>query len=283
LVDGTQLKPENSNVSANWNVPNGTEIAQGTRTDRIVPQSIDAKNIQGSVNPAYGHFYNFVAATANWVGQDTNADSPQDICPKGWNMPTGKVGGDFSALNTAMAGAGATTQGYSQTSYENWQPNAAFPGVFSGNYGWTNFENQGTQGRYSSTTSLGATYSYTPYFDSGSIIFDEYKYKYLGFPIRCVLTTPTPTLTESTSSNPNPSPNNIYQQTPTDITITGTNFLSTATVKIGDTLDCAVKTVTSTKIVCRAPVSTEAKTFALVVTQNRKDSNSVWFTYRNYQ
>ncbi|MBR5647364.1 hypothetical protein IKW73_00255 [Candidatus Saccharibacteria bacterium] len=59
----------------------------------------------------YGAYYNYCAASAgsyccNW-GKGT-VDATEDICPAGWRMPTGGVGGEFQTLGNAITNTDGT-------------------------------------------------------------------------------------------------------------------------------------------------------------------------------
>jgi uncharacterized protein (TIGR02145 family) len=52
------------------------------------------------LDPTYGGYYNYHTAAGGWNGDgiDTNVNTPQSICPKGWRLPTGTYGGEFDYL-----------------------------------------------------------------------------------------------------------------------------------------------------------------------------------------
>ena len=85
----------------------GTPLVNST--SRSVPST------GGYAGAKYGVYYNFCAASAGsfCYGDNTNAGSPvgnasEDICPKGWRMPTGGAYGEYQAL----ADLTATTADY---------------------------------------------------------------------------------------------------------------------------------------------------------------------------
>ncbi len=84
--------------SADSNLPNG-------ETWDIPASSIsgfseaDANNVY--IDNTYGGYYTFYAATAGWGTTSldvTRVNSPKDICPKGWRLPTGSVEGEYYTL-----------------------------------------------------------------------------------------------------------------------------------------------------------------------------------------
>lgn len=51
------------------------------------------------LDETYGGYYNFYTATGGWgTGSLNEGTAPQDICPKGWRLPTGGEGGEFETL-----------------------------------------------------------------------------------------------------------------------------------------------------------------------------------------
>ena len=56
---------------------------------------------------SYGNYYNWYAATAgNGTYSTSTGNVAGDVCPSGWSLPTGRSGGEFSALDVAMGGTG---------------------------------------------------------------------------------------------------------------------------------------------------------------------------------
>ncbi len=46
-----------------------------------------------------GVYYNYCAATVNTIcSSDTSTEASQDVCPKGWRLPTGGSSGEFKTL-----------------------------------------------------------------------------------------------------------------------------------------------------------------------------------------
>ena len=71
-----------------------------------------------------GGYYNYCAASAGsyCYGNGTSEGAPsvnatEDICPKGWRMPTGSTSGEYSALANAIYGSTGYT--YDATAYAN--------------------------------------------------------------------------------------------------------------------------------------------------------------------
>jgi len=62
----------------------------------------------------YGYLYNWCAAMGNQpaacqTSEATQPDQSVNICPAGWRLPTGGVGGEFTLLNNAINGGSTTS------------------------------------------------------------------------------------------------------------------------------------------------------------------------------
>ena len=84
-----------------WNVPASSLLSfdydDTSTTGSAV--SVDA----AYYDPTYGGYYTFYTATAGWGTYDmASGNSPKDICPKGWRLPTGGGGtsGNFPEFQT---------------------------------------------------------------------------------------------------------------------------------------------------------------------------------------
>ena len=140
----------------------------------------------GGVNTStrqFGYLYNWCAAMG---GQNTaacaNATTPTpiastNICPAGWRLPTGQAAsGEFTLLNNAINGSSTTSStGLMQD------------GLFQRSGYWGDvFANQGSYGRYwSSSQSTGANSHYL-IFSSGSVDPVSSHYKSFGWAVRCI-------------------------------------------------------------------------------------------------
>lgn len=157
LSGGRTLTSADSNVASSWSFPSTKFSSNGTYTE---PQSTI------SSNTSYGGYYNFCAASAGTVCNDTTKqDATYDICPKGWRLPT-------RSEQSGIAG----------TSYVS----AFFP-VYSGYYYEYNgsLRSTGSSGYLWSSTAYSSRSQYRLYYSSGSL--DSYfNYKSNGFSVRCV-------------------------------------------------------------------------------------------------
>ena len=148
------LTSADSNVTRNWRFPTGSLTSGNTYTE--------ARSTISS-NTSYGGYYNYCAASAGTVCSSSLAqDATQDICPKGWRLPT---------LNE-MSGI---------TSYTS-----AFSPVLSGLYNNGSLISTGTYGYWWSATADTSSYQYGLYYDGSSLGTSYNGNKYRGFSVRCI-------------------------------------------------------------------------------------------------
>lgn len=110
------LTSADSNVTQNWTFPTGS-LTSGNAYD-------EARSLISS-NTSYGGYYNFCAASAGTDCQTSSAfDTTQDICPKGWRLPTlDEVDGITSyasAFSPVYSGYYDDGSLYETGSYGNW-------------------------------------------------------------------------------------------------------------------------------------------------------------------
>ena len=112
----------------------------------------------------YGGYYNYCAASAGSVCEQTKMDATQSICPAGWTLPTGYSNSQQSGI----------------TSYVS-----AFSPVLSGGYFYGRLRDTGSRGLWWSAT---ASNSYSQYYLSynGSSLTTPADLKGLGFSVRCI-------------------------------------------------------------------------------------------------
>ena len=129
-----------------------------------------------------GGYYNYCAASAGsyCYGNGTSAgtsigDATEDICPKGWRMPTGNTTGEYQALyNNA-----------SYNTYANYR--SALHLSLSGYFYYGSVDNQGSYGRWWSSTRNDNYGMYYLYADTSSIYPANDYIRYGGNSVRCVL------------------------------------------------------------------------------------------------
>ena len=153
LSSGRTLTSADSNVTRNWSFPTGSLTSGDTYTE--------ARSLISS-DTSYGGYYNYCAASAGTVCSSSSAqDATQDICPKGWRLPT-----------------------YSEqrgiTSYRS-----AFSPVYSGHYNNGSLVSTGSVGCWWSATARSSYYRYYLYYSGGSLDTGG-VYKNYGFSVRCV-------------------------------------------------------------------------------------------------
>ena len=152
LSGGRTLTPADSNVSSNWSFPNNS-LTSGNTYD-------EARSAINS-NTSYGGYYNYCAASAGTVCFSLRRDATQDICPKGWRLPT------YDEQDGI-------------TSYTS-----AFSPVYSGYYIDGSLRNTGSFGVWWSATADTSTNQYSLYYDSGSLSTDLSN-KRSGRSVRCI-------------------------------------------------------------------------------------------------
>ena len=158
LSGGRTLTSADSNVASNWSFPS-TPLA-GSSYSYTDPQ------VTISSNTSYGGYYNFCAASAGTNCQTSSAvNTTYDICPKGWRLPT------LSEMD------GIRSYG------------SAFSPVLSGNYSNGTLYLTGSFGYWWSATAYGSYNQYSLGYN-GSSLYTNNFYKYRGFSVRCIRSTP---------------------------------------------------------------------------------------------
>ena len=153
LAGGQTLTSEDSNVASSWEFPSGSLTLGDSYTE--------ARSAINS-NTSYGGYYNYCAASAGTVCSSSSAqNATQDICPKGWRLPT----------NSEMSGI---------TSYSS-----AFLPVYSGLYSSGSLYDTDSLGRWWSATANSSNVQYALFYGSGSLYTSDSR-KYLGYSVRCI-------------------------------------------------------------------------------------------------
>ena len=154
LPGGTTLTTSDSNVTRSYTLPSSSTSGFNSYT---------VANMYNGTSTSYGAYYNYCAASAGTVCSQTQANASQDICPKGWRLPT---------LNEMS--------GITGTSYVS-----AFSPVYSGRYSDGSLFNTGSYGYWWSATAYHSSYQYYLGYNGGSLRTSGY-YKYYGFSVRCI-------------------------------------------------------------------------------------------------
>ena len=152
LSGGRTLTSADSNVTRNWSFPS-TSLTSGNSYE-------DAYSTISS-NTSYGGYYNYCAASAGTVCSSSSAqNATQDICPKGWRLPT------YNEQNGI-------------TNYTS-----AFSPVYSGSYSHATLVVSG--GYWWSATADSSTRQYYLYYDGSSSYTSSKGSKGFGSSVRCI-------------------------------------------------------------------------------------------------
>ena len=151
LSGGRTLTSADSNVASSWYFPNTSLTSGSSYTDA-----------RSAIDSTYGGYYNYCAASAGTVCNNTTAqDATQDICPKGWRLPT----------NSEQSGI----TGYA----------SAFSPVYSGHYDYGTLRDTGSRGSWWSATAGTSYYQNYLLYDGGSLDVVR-SYKRYGLSVRCI-------------------------------------------------------------------------------------------------
>ncbi|MBQ1780220.1 MAG: hypothetical protein II001_02165, partial [Bacteroidales bacterium] len=130
-----------------------------------------------------GGYYNYCAASAGsyCYGNGgtsygtSSGNATEDICPKGWRMPTGDTTGEYQALyNNA-----------SYNTYANYRSALHLP--LSGYFSNGSASNQGSNSLWWSSTRFGISRMYRLDVNTSSIYPSSSGDRYYGNSVRCVL------------------------------------------------------------------------------------------------
>ena len=131
----------------------------------------------GSGSGKIGIYYNYCAASANTICSDSNSSNASyDICPVGWKLPAGDTGsGSFYYLYNT---------GYS-SNVANFQ--AALSTPLSGNVYGGSANDQGSRGKWWSSTRISSTSMCGLYVDASNVYPQSDYSRNYGYSIRCIL------------------------------------------------------------------------------------------------
>ncbi len=157
--------------SADSNLPSG-------ETYTVPASNLSSLTTSYNTNSAYldsthGGYYNFYTATAGW-GTDSVAsgNSPKDICPKGWHLPTGGSSGEFQELYNK----------YNSSTLMQGDPGFALSGYITDG----SFSNQESHSYSWSSSVYDTDRGYSLALSSSTVGPANNSPKYRGFPVRCV-------------------------------------------------------------------------------------------------
>ena len=137
-------------------------------------------NHYGSGSGKTGVYYNYCAATAGSYCNSYNTDATEDICPRGWRLPTsGTSSGEYYTLYTAYS--------RNMTDYMT-ALSVAFTGTHAGG---NTINHQGVMSYHQTSSYRAANFVYTAWFDrTGRIGWEDTLNNSYGFSVRCVLNDP---------------------------------------------------------------------------------------------
>ena len=164
---------------------NGTCINQNKlNTSNTISFTNNTTGSQTSDIYSYGNYYNWYTATAGTgTYSQTSGNATGDICPKGWSLPTGGTGGQFSALDSAMGGTGGY-QGTPEASnrWRTYPNNFLYSSYWSGSV----VNARGGYGYYWSRTASNSGNAYNLGFGSEYVNPVTGNIKYFGLTVRCL-------------------------------------------------------------------------------------------------
>ena len=176
----TQLTPSDTNISENYIFPTNATTWDNSYTDaKINTDYINATpdtTLPESNTWKVGVYYNYCAATAGtYCPAELVAGilSGQDICPKGWRMPSGGHGSEYQAIWDAYS-----------NNYTNFRTALRLP--LSGYYSSAQAHYQGSRGDYGSSTYHNAEGMYDLRILTSEVSPSNAYYRTNGFSVRCI-------------------------------------------------------------------------------------------------
>ena len=171
-------------TAASWTLPasttTGFEDAAASYTTAAINTA--SKNISQSLAAGQsgtgkiGVYYNYCAATAGTycksMSQTGTSNATNDICPKGWRLPTGGASGEFQALRNQYSSSGEFA--------------LALRTPLSGLFADGSDLFQGAQGLFWSSTYYNATNMCILYVDTTGVNPQNTNSRRVGFFVRCI-------------------------------------------------------------------------------------------------
>jgi len=195
------LTPDDTNIRSNFTLPGGVSTGfDEFTTPQINIDSRSDTTSYGDGENKIGVYYNFCAATAGTYCQPQNQSSgtpTEDICPKGWRLPTGGENGEYQNL-------------YNQYStYADFKN--ALHASLSGYFKYSSTNHQGSYGSFWSSTPVGDDRMYSLDVRATSVPNDFTSYRTAGISIRCVAYEPTETYIQDITPETCPTtPTTVY-------------------------------------------------------------------------
>jgi len=170
------LTPADTNITKNYILPGSVDT--GFNSYKNPQINIDSKNkltSYGEGSNKVGVYYNYCAATAGTYCMpryDAEGSPIEDICPKGWRLPTGGDDGEYQNLFSQYA---------SYSDFKN-----ALHASLSGYFKYDKNNHQGLYGSFWSSTPVGDDRMYSLDVRLASVPNDFSSYRTAGISIRCV-------------------------------------------------------------------------------------------------
>ena len=184
------LTSANTNLDVNANTVTASDfnswIKSSGTSSFTSAELIPVSGTDSTSNTPYGTLYNYCATSAGTIcsaSEENNNDATSDICPAGWRLPTGGNSGEFKTLynltdyNTNAKMRAPITSG-----------GAAFALV--GGFISSTPADQGSYGRYWSSTRYSDSSMYYLYLDTSSVYPAYSNNRYRGYAVRCVAKKP---------------------------------------------------------------------------------------------
>lgn len=131
---------------------------------------------------SFGVYYNWFTATAgNGTYSVASGSVDGDMCPAGWELPTGGSGGDYAAINTAINN-GATNTDVGLRKYPS-------NFIWAGDFNATSTTGRGTQARMWTATAFNVAKAYRMGYSSTAVTPANNWGKWDGFNVRCIVKT----------------------------------------------------------------------------------------------
>ena len=212
---------------SNWTSTGSFSVPLVNMVSKDVVPDNAPQNSEG--NNKVGGYYNYCAASAGSYCHDknssygSNGNTTEDICPAGWRMPTGGIGGEYSALAAVIYGSTEATD--DATAVANYRSALSLP--LAGFYRGSSVINRGSKGHFLSNTKSNVNSQSVLFVGSSEIrTTTAILGRDDGVTVRCIAKRPDVTITY----NANGGTGTMAAQTITDGQIAaGTNRLNSNT------------------------------------------------------
>ncbi len=179
----TSLKSGNRSAGAQY-ASSGFVKWDSSSPDNVYNQAKANADYKDTTTTSYGEgsgkigvYYNYCAASAGSYCYDSGAgtgNASYDLCPAGWRMPTGNSSGEYGALYTAYSS--------DATSFRN-----ALSTPLSGNFNIGSAFDQGSSGRFWSSTYNSGNNMYNLRVNSSDVYPPGRSNRLSGYSLRCLL------------------------------------------------------------------------------------------------